>query len=95
MPKKFPEFQNFGEYLYYAYANLKMLRFALNIQRRPCCVGLVFVNGYFWYGQNVQLNFINRYVESHICSRPLCAKPHELKEKEIDKCTAELTTLCS
>ena len=29
MSKKFPEFQNFGEYLYYAYANLQMLHYAV------------------------------------------------------------------
>ena len=29
MPKKSPDFHNFGEYLYYAYANLKMLHYAL------------------------------------------------------------------
>ncbi len=29
MPKKLPDFKNFGEYLYYAYANLQMLHYAL------------------------------------------------------------------
>ena len=29
MAKKFPDFQNFGEFLYYAYANLQMLHYAL------------------------------------------------------------------
>lgn len=29
MPKKLTNFQNFGEYLYYAYANLQMLHYAL------------------------------------------------------------------
>ena len=29
MSKMFLEFQNFGEYLYYAYANLQMLHYAL------------------------------------------------------------------
>ena len=29
MPRKFPDFHNFGEYLYYAYANLQMLHYAL------------------------------------------------------------------
>ena len=33
MPKKFPEFQNFGEYLYYAYANLQMLHYALKADK--------------------------------------------------------------
>jgi len=27
MPKKFSEFHNFGEYLYYTYANLQMLHY--------------------------------------------------------------------
>ena len=29
MPKKLPDFQNFGEFLYYVYANLQMLHYAL------------------------------------------------------------------
>lgn len=33
MPKKLPEFQNFGEYLYYAYANLQMLHYALKADK--------------------------------------------------------------
>ena len=33
MPKKFPEFHNFGEYLYYAYANLQMLHYALKADK--------------------------------------------------------------
>ena len=30
---KQPEFQNFGEYLYYAYANLQMLCYALSAKK--------------------------------------------------------------
>ena len=33
MPKKLPEFHNFGEYLYYAYANLQMLYYALKADK--------------------------------------------------------------
>ncbi len=33
MPKKLPNFQYFGEYLYYAYANLQMLYYALKIDK--------------------------------------------------------------
>ena len=29
MPKNLPDFKNFGEYLYYAYANLQMQHYAL------------------------------------------------------------------
>ena len=29
MAKKLPDFHNFGKYLYYAYANLQMLHYAL------------------------------------------------------------------
>ena len=34
MPKKFPEFHNFGEYLYYGYANLQMLHYALKANKK-------------------------------------------------------------
>ncbi len=36
MPKKLPNLQNFGEYLYDAYADLQMLHYALKADKPKC-----------------------------------------------------------
>lgn len=47
MPKKIPEFQNFGEHLYYAYANIQILNYALKDGKPRYVMDLLYNNSHW------------------------------------------------